>query len=373
MATQRTEGGDQVDESQRAVVDLEKEYGWLLDGIQKYVNQDEEGYFAHFGVRGMKWGVRKDDSTKSKLTGLGPDEITRTTSAGDEITISKNPPGFIVKQIAKRSSKFVEHYNNGAYFIVKDKDGKKVGDAIVNKKNDDELYLNWISIKNSHRGKGYASATLQAAAEYGRQAGFKKMTLEVPANAPDARHIYEKMGFKVTNEVVDPKDVMWGGLTSMEYDFSTVKHREGGNKMGESEQLSVLDTVLSHYGVKGMKWGRRKDRSPVDIQTSAEPGKRVQAKGGENQPASEDARRAAAAKQKAKASTTDALSNKELQELVTRMNLEQQYSRLTSRDSGLKRFNASVKEVLGIGKTYNEVIAFQNSPAGQQIKDALKK
>lgn len=72
-----------------------------------------------------------------------------------------------------------------------------------------------------------------------------------------------------------------------------------------------LEDVLSHYGVKGMHWGIRKARN-------APPG-----------PApSGDANRTSEYKSRAKAGGAKALSTKELQELVTRMNLEQQYDRL---------------------------------------------
>lgn len=65
---------------------------------------------------------------------------------------------------------------------------------------------------------------------------------------------------------------------------------------------------LAHYGVKGMKWGKRKKSS--------------------SEPSSDDASKAADLKVRAKKSGTSVLTNQELQTLVTRMNLEQQYSRL---------------------------------------------
>jgi len=99
---------------------------------------------------------------------------------------------------------------------------------------------------------------------------------------------------------------------------------------------------LQHYGVRGMKWGVRRtreqlarlrgkkkdDAGPSEVQIKAKPGQKVQARGGKGQPASDDAIRVAAARQKARTSTTDSLSTKELQEVVNRMNLEQQYAKL---------------------------------------------
>jgi hypothetical protein len=118
---------------------------------------------------------------------------------------------------------------------------------------------------------------------------------------------------------------------------------------------------LVQYGVRGMKWGVRKKRSrvtgpePVTIKTA--PGQRVKAEGGRGRSPSDDAKRAAALKQKARASTLDSLSNSEIQTLVARMNLEQQYARLDPpKQNPVKGF------LKGIAKT--EVEAMQKGKKG---------
>lgn len=82
---------------------------------------------------------------------------------------------------------------------------------------------------------------------------------------------------------------------------------------------NATDDFLEHYGVPGMRWGRRKARDkPTYERSVSAPAPR----------ASEDARKTGSYQQRAKAGGTAALSTKELQELVTRQNLEAQYSRL---------------------------------------------
>lgn len=135
--------------------------------------------------------------------------------------------------------------------------------------------------------------------------------------------------------------------------------------------------TLMHYGVKGMHWGIRRgstDTGPSsDVHVSRRKSGLVKTQGGKNHPPHEDAIKAAIARQKAKTSSTDALSTKELQDLVTRMNLEQQYSRLKTTDvhnkSEVQNF---IKNALAAGKTANEIHSFLNSPAGKIARAAVK-
>lgn len=83
---------------------------------------------------------------------------------------------------------------------------------------------------------------------------------------------------------------------------------EGWVKM-EAKQSAFMGNILSHYGVKGMKWGVRRSKSQLER----------------------------AAKQRTGKSIKD-MSDDELRAVVNRMNLEQQYSRLSSgKGSGRNR------------------------------------
>lgn len=119
---------------------------------------------------------------------------------------------------------------------------------------------------------------------------------------------------------------------------------------------AAVDDIL-HFGVKGMKWGVRKKRG-----SSSSSGK------GDGKPLSPDAERAKGHKTVAKKHGTDALGNKELQELVTRLNLEQQYSRLTTQNrSAGKKFVTDL--LANVGK--QQVTKLASDALGKQVTNAI--
>lgn len=80
---------------------------------------------------------------------------------------------------------------------------------------------------------------------------------------------------------------------------------------------------LSHYGIAGMKWGVRRSNfsksSKEKIKT----------------PVSEDSAAVTILQKKLKTGGVHSLSNKELQTVITRMNLEQQFSTLSNKNKSV--------------------------------------
>lgn len=99
-----------------------------------------------------------------------------------------------------------------------------------------------------------------------------------------------------------------------------------------------VDT-LEHFGIRGMKWGVRRERG-----SSGTVG------GTHGHGTASDAEKAKEFATRAKASGLHTLSNTELQHLVTRQNLEMQYKRLQG-NSKLDAGTKVAKEVLlNVGK-----------------------
>jgi hypothetical protein len=98
--------------------------------------------------------------------------------------------------------------------------------------------------------------------------------------------------------------------------------------MNSTEAGRALTEILVHYGVKGMKWGvRRNTSSRVSIGRNRLTGN-IKTRGGLNRKPSEDAKRAAISKQIAKKSGYKALSNKQLEDYIRRMDLERRATKI---------------------------------------------
>lgn len=161
-------------------------------------------YLCHYGVRGQQWGIRRGPPYP-----LNNDKELKSS----KVSFEEHPtPAF-----TKFLSRFFPNIKNN---IERDKqfsitvNGKRVGDCEIFMESDDSLNVVWVGVDESERGKGYATSAMKGIIQYAKQNKCRQITLEVPGNSPDARHIYEKLGFKVTKKVSDEDDV-WGGLTGM--------------------------------------------------------------------------------------------------------------------------------------------------------------
>jgi hypothetical protein len=133
----------------------------------------------------------------------------------------------------------------------------------------------------------------------------------------------------------------------------------------------IVENLLTHHGVKGMKWGvRRKATVSAQEVVVRDTRKRIKTSGGAGHPASADAIRARTEGQIAKKSGYKALSDKQLQDYNRRLQLEQSAKRLHYADSNpAKRF---VLSVLGqSGKTAVQSAA--NEAATAQVAKLMAK
>jgi hypothetical protein len=107
-------------------------------------------------------------------------------------------------------------------------------------------------------------------------------------------------------------------------------------------------SFLEHYGIKGMRWGKRKASSDDGSSSTSS----VQATPIEKPKASADASAVSTYKSRVAAGGVDALSTKELQQLVNRQNLEQQYAKLNPAPmtAGQKFMSETLPTVIDVAK-----------------------
>lgn len=195
-----------------------------------------DGELYHHGVKGQKWGVRRYQKKDGSLTPAGKkrydarsevDEIVRKrdnlqikskTSKGVETVLDHNHTPAFTKFLARHSEKLRNTLANSKSFKLK-AGGEIVGEMDLYKESPDSLNVVWVGVSKKHEGQGYGTAAMKGAIEYARQTGCKQVTLEVPGVSPNARHIYEKLGFKSTGEILGDDDDAWGGLTKMRLDL----------------------------------------------------------------------------------------------------------------------------------------------------------
>lgn len=206
---------------------------------------DRENVFQHHGILGQKWGVRRFQNKDGTLTQEGKrrlslrekeDELYRPVGKtlnktynekqimfahgkdGSEITIEQTNHGALARILALGSEHVRQEQLNFKDFAIKS-NGKNIGSMEIHQDSPTEVNGVWVDISPKYRGNGYATAILLETLHDCKQKGYKTFTLEVPGNAPDARHIYEKVGFVAGEQISDSNDI-WGGLTAMKLDLT---------------------------------------------------------------------------------------------------------------------------------------------------------
>lgn len=368
-----------------------------MDGSRNAAGNAVEDILAHYGVKGMKWGVHKQgdaslgDFVVSKSHPLYNISAEKPRDASGQVYAA-----FTKDDVLNYRTSYVRQLKilNGASKVFSNSfelkgDLKVAGaDAQI-----EEFKKLWESDKQGmakalaksqvdisisaaivnrvfhiNRTNAYEKRFMKASEEYMMSKGFKQFqsALGVPGNNFKTPYysLLAKRGYSALLDLNDlhamggekpvlvfkGKDVLknkksleftdtdlklamdtWYDKKALDrYDITDLHAKAKHSALvggGEVEHITSVENFLAHYGVKGMKWGRRK----AQVAPSA------------------DAEKVTAIKAKAKTGKAKALSNAELQAAINRMQLEQNFKRLSVNEKpAVSRFISST--LLEIGK-----------------------
>ena len=272
---------------------------------------------AHHGVKGMHWGDRKGSSEES--TSPKSDKKAAKVEAKNAKVDAKN--------LAKADDRIAKHQNI----------------ADIHNRRADNYEKAFVDVNQN----GLKSQALQA--KYGLAAHHMgDRTFAMVNGKTKERAITEHLNLLSSRAA-------WERNEAMKHENLVKGLKQQKKELSHAEYVEYL----THHGIKGMKWGNRKGSSE-----SSSPSK-----------ISDDYAKAEANKKVVKEHGTKALSNKELQDLVTRMNLEQQHRNLVNNSAKPTKFESGKKKIdaiIGVGRTLNDLNNLAKSPVGKAVKTGLK-
>lgn len=325
-----------------------------------------EEYLEHFGVKGMRWGLRR--SPEAKAARAQKKEARKASRAAKREERRKRFEAHMDKKFEDKANDIdtkIELHNRAGDLM----DSKGDIDRINAKSEYVQAAERGLLLKDDHPVtqkylKEYTDTYMQrlneAAKDMGTNwSGTREYTVEPGSDS--------LLGFKVKTKAVQHAD----DPASFRVEF--IKDEDGMiidfDIVEEALAQGALATlnVLKHYGVKGMRWGQRSVRTPVSV---SQKGKKLKAKGGQAQPAHSDAIRKASIGRQKKKSGTNSLSDKQLKDYANRLELEQRVRRLEAGDkSPARRFVRDLLQARG-KQAANEVTSELTT---RQVNKVMKK
>ena len=305
--------------------------------------QPYDEYLTHYGVLGMKWGVRKDRSsnkTEKPTDRKVRKEINKIANARTKASLKRGVGSGTAKKQIKAVVDKREQELPGFRKKVIERQNKvqtrKLTAAIFG------IPATAFAIANADKIAAGAKATNYVAKNilFTTLVSVTSKRQAAASTAQKGREFAEAMGINAPNVIDLASDA-----------YRVVRHEGFDMTLNNYD-----DDYLAHYGVLGMKWGVRKAGHPQGHQGEKTNNKR---KKKVSIDVSEDKKQSNALLKK----HPDDLSNVELKRLNNRMELESNYKRLTKTDkSKFQKGYDYVKTGLAVAGTATAAYNLAKSP-----------
>lgn len=275
---------------------------------------------VHAGVKGMKWGVRKDRGNEGKKAKTS--KIEKLDKKFEKNSQAAKTTFALYNSAAEKTNKFdIDRINNKPEY------------ANVDFSRDSPLRQKYYKehqramLDNLHKAAKEMGTNASGTKEYG--------IVENPNGSWDVTVNEVKHSANVAFRVV-PNYTSTGHIKSLKIEETTMSHSD----------ISKTD-ILIHAGVKGMRWGVRKSRD-------------------------EEKRAATFSKLKDKGGKADVhkLSDDELRSRINRMQMERKYAQLNP--GALERGKQRGKALMGAATAGVAIYNLVKSPAGKAAIDVGK-